>query len=104
PVLAGPLLGMGRTELARHAPGPARRVLERALAIREAQPGAGIELADIRFVLAQVCWSTGERERALPLARAARDGLAKAGAAAKTELGEVTKWYNERAMPVRDRP
>jgi serine/threonine protein kinase/tetratricopeptide (TPR) repeat protein len=53
PRLAEPLLGLGRIALARHDAASARAPLERALAIREAQPGDGVELAEIRTALAQ---------------------------------------------------
>jgi tetratricopeptide (TPR) repeat protein len=96
PRLAAPLLGLGRVALARHAPASARPPLERALTIREAQPGDGIELADVRFALAQTLWSTSERPRALTLAEAARAAYAKAGAPARRALDEVTAWLARR--------
>jgi serine/threonine-protein kinase len=92
PLLAVPLWRMGTIELGRHAWTRARVPLERALAIREAQPADGLELADIRFSLAQALWPSGERDRAVDLATRARDAYARAGATRSEELGETTAW------------
>jgi serine/threonine protein kinase/tetratricopeptide (TPR) repeat protein len=92
PRVAEPLLGLGRVALARHNPAAAKAPLERALAIREAQPGDGIQLADVRFALAQALW-LGDRSRSRELAKQARDVYAKAaGASAHRSLEEANAW------------
>src|SRR5262249_50882207 len=53
PQVARPLLGIGRVLLSRHQAASARAPLQRALAIRDAQPGDGVERAAIRLALAQ---------------------------------------------------
>jgi tetratricopeptide (TPR) repeat protein len=91
PALAATLLGMGRVELGRHDLAGARTALERALAISEAQPGDGIEVADIRFALAQVRWQSGDRDAARTLVTQAQAAYAK-DATQRKPLAEATAW------------
>jgi hypothetical protein len=92
PELVKPLLAMGRLELSRHAAASAKPPLERALAIRGATPG---DEADVRFVLAQVLWSGGDRERALGLARQAQELYAKSAAYKRDAIGELALWLDQ---------
>jgi tetratricopeptide (TPR) repeat protein len=85
------LVGIGRVQLARHAMAAATAALTRALAIREADPGDGVELAEVRFALAQAILSV-DRPRALALAAQARDAWGKAGARHAAPLAEATAW------------
>jgi eukaryotic-like serine/threonine-protein kinase len=85
------LVGIGRVQLARHAAAAASLPLSRALAIRQADPGDGVELAEVRFALAQAIVAT-DRPRALALATQARDAWAKAGARHVAPLAEATAW------------
>jgi tetratricopeptide (TPR) repeat protein len=89
--LVAPLIGIGRVQLARHAPSAATAPLTRALAIRQADPGDGLELAEVRFALAQAIVST-DRARALTLATQARDAWIKAGARHAAPLAEASAW------------
>jgi serine/threonine protein kinase/Tfp pilus assembly protein PilF len=93
PELARTLLGLGRVELVRRSP-HAKATLERALAIREAEPGDGLELADIRFALAQALWQLDDRARAVGLATQARDAFAKAGASKAEAVAEAVAWLS----------
>jgi tetratricopeptide (TPR) repeat protein len=92
PALADPLLGIGRVELGRDGATSAKAPLERALAIREAESGDGVELADVRVALAQALWPTGDHERARNLATQAHATYAKAGPSKRKPLAEVTAW------------
>jgi tetratricopeptide (TPR) repeat protein len=98
PALAGPLLGIGRVELGRHNATSAKAPLERALAILEAQPGDGSDLADVRFALAQAMWLTGDQQKAHSLATQAHAAFAKAGPSKQKPLAEATAWM-ERHRP-----
>jgi serine/threonine protein kinase/tetratricopeptide (TPR) repeat protein len=86
------LLGMGRVQLEQKAWSAARPPLERALAILEAQAGDEVDIAQLRFALAQALWPTGERSRAQKLATQAREGYTRAGARSRKQLAEVTAW------------
>jgi serine/threonine protein kinase/tetratricopeptide (TPR) repeat protein len=92
PDLVLPLLGIGRVNLARHAATDAKAPLERALAIREKQPGDGLELADVRFTLAQAWWQIGNRLGARSLVLQAHATYAKAGAGTRQALAETETW------------
>jgi serine/threonine-protein kinase len=87
-------LGLGRIYFERHDLAGARQELERALAIREATPGDGIELADVRFRLAQTMLAADPRarEQALALADQARGGYAKIKWLLPDALPEVEEW------------
>jgi tetratricopeptide (TPR) repeat protein/predicted Ser/Thr protein kinase len=97
PLLVTPLLGMGLVELSRNAAARAKPPLERALAIREAQPGDGAELAEVRFALARALWddphsSAADRKRARELAVLARDAYDHQGGTLRRPLGQVNAW------------
>jgi tetratricopeptide (TPR) repeat protein len=87
-------LGLGRIYFDRHQLARARRELERALAIRVANPGDGIELADVRFRLAQTLMAADAQSRAqaLALANQARDGYGKIKWLLPDVLPEVDAW------------
>jgi serine/threonine protein kinase/tetratricopeptide (TPR) repeat protein len=91
PALAVPLLGLGRIALDRHAAASARPPLERALAIAESQPGDALQLANIRFALAQSLFAI-DRSRATQLASQARDAYRALGAQAKKPLSDAESW------------
>jgi hypothetical protein len=65
--------------------------LTRALAIRQADPGDGLELAEVRFALAQAIVGS-DRARAIVLATQARDAWSKAGARHAAPLAEASAW------------
>lgn len=89
--LAYPLTGMGRALLALRRPGDARGPLERAMQIRRHGEPRPIERADTSFALAQAVWAEGDRERALILARSARDEYA-AVSSAKQQADDAAAW------------
>ena len=96
PQLVKPLIGIGRVELGWHIAASAIAPLERALAIRDAKPGDAVELADIRFALAQALWATGEKARAATLASQAQAAYVKAGAPGRRSLADLTDWLARR--------
>jgi tetratricopeptide (TPR) repeat protein len=87
-------LSLGRIYLERHQLARARGELGRALAIREANPGDGIELADVRFRLAQTLMATDPagRAQALAVADQAHDAYAKMKWLLPDTLPEVNAW------------
>ena len=91
PQLVPSLLGVGRVQLARHAAGAAVVALERARAIREADAGDGMELAEVRFALAQAL-VPGDRARALTLAAQAEETWSRAGERQRKAAAEAGKW------------
>jgi tetratricopeptide (TPR) repeat protein len=94
PQLTGPLLGIGRVQLARHQPALAVEALERLLAILGDDPGEGLTRPDAQFALAQALWAFGDKEGSLDHGRKARDGYAEAGAPGRKPLGDVTGWLD----------
>jgi hypothetical protein len=78
-------------QLGRRTPASAIAPLTRALELRQADPGDGLELAEVRFALAQALVST-DRARALVLATQARDAWSKAGARHTAPLAEASAW------------
>ncbi|HEU0029866.1 MAG TPA: serine/threonine-protein kinase [Kofleriaceae bacterium] len=87
------LSNLGGVYWAQHRPAEAIPPLERALALREAQAGDAVELAGTRWALARALWDANrDRPRAVTLARAARDALAKADRRGEPTLAEVTAW------------
>ena len=85
------LLGLGRVDIARHNAAAATVPLERALALREAEPDDGVELAEVRLALAEALGS-GNRPRAVALATQARDVFVKGGARLAPLLAEANAW------------
>jgi serine/threonine protein kinase/tetratricopeptide (TPR) repeat protein len=87
-------LGLGRIYFDRHELGSARKEIERALAIRQAIPGDGIELADVRFRLAQTLLADDPQDKAqaLTLAEQARVGYSKIKWLLPDALPEVDDW------------
>jgi tetratricopeptide (TPR) repeat protein len=92
PKLVPALLGVGRACIAGHQESTATMALERALAIRESLPGDGVELADVRFALAQALWKIGDRSRAVELATHARATYETASGVRRAELADVRVW------------
>jgi hypothetical protein len=92
PDLADGLLGIGRVQLAKRAAASSLAPLERALAIRTAQPGDGLRLADIRFTLAEALWQTGSRPRAVKLAQLAQGTYQGLGERGRRKLAESDAW------------
>jgi serine/threonine protein kinase/tetratricopeptide (TPR) repeat protein len=87
-------LSLGRIYFDRHDLGESRKELEHALLIREATPGDGVELADVRFRLAQTLFAADPeaRTQALTLAEKARDSYAKIKWLLPDVLPEVNEW------------
>jgi len=76
PFLVDPLVGLAECHLRRGESAAASRKLERALALCETDPPE--ELAYVRFLTARALWAEGKaRQRAIELARLARDALAR---------------------------
>jgi eukaryotic-like serine/threonine-protein kinase len=76
--------------------GQAIPILERALAIREHRAVARELLAETRDVLARALWrSTRDRERAIALARQARDGYAAGGGLWQPRLVALDAWLRQ---------
>jgi serine/threonine protein kinase/tetratricopeptide (TPR) repeat protein len=93
PDLARALLGVGRVRLARGAVAEALPSLERARALREAQQGDPVVLADARFALAQAQWRAGlGHQAARALALLARATYASSGPRCIGSLAEMDKW------------
>ena len=92
PDLAEALLGFGQVQLERGAARDSLAPLERALKIRALEPGDGIELADIRFHLAQALFATGTRERAQQLVTQAIETYRNGNAATREKLAEANAW------------
>ena len=69
--------------------------LERALALQEEGRYSLRSQAPTRFRLAQVAWPLGERERAIELARKAREDF---GDKAQDQRAEIDKWLVEHVL------
>ncbi len=95
PSLAYGLVGQGLVLLETGRAAEAVPRLERAVAIRETGDVDPDQVSEARFCLAQALWETGGRERALRLARLARDGYAASAPKAR-QLGEVETWLSSR--------
>jgi serine/threonine protein kinase/tetratricopeptide (TPR) repeat protein len=91
PKLVPALLGTGRLFVGRHAWAAATPPLERALIIRQTEPDDGVELALVRFALAEALWPS-DRPRALALAVQARDAFVQGGTRLRSSLTEATAW------------
>jgi eukaryotic-like serine/threonine-protein kinase len=89
PVLAHVYNGTGQLELARGHTALAIPQLERAVKMREADPGDAAALAESRFALAR---ALGRTDRAKSLAQAAADGFRGAGKNFAKQLAEVEAW------------
>jgi tetratricopeptide (TPR) repeat protein len=109
PNLSNSLMGLAEVRLAQHRPAEALPPASRAVTIRE-QAGVAVEdLAQARFVLAQVLWDAPEdggrdRARALTLAEQARAVLRDAGEAEAEFLREVEAWLADHAREDVARP
>jgi eukaryotic-like serine/threonine-protein kinase len=95
PYLAEAHLGLGMAHLGAGRFGPAIVDLERAIAIGEKLPGESRDLAVARFQLARALWASGQRKRAMVLARKARDDLA--AKRMRDDLGAVEGWLRTRS-------
>jgi tetratricopeptide (TPR) repeat protein len=90
PDLAFPLAGLGLCQIGLGKRDAARKTLERALALREKDPGAPGETSRVQMGLARALWPE-DKETALRLARSARDGYERELANAP-ELDDVKEW------------
>jgi len=91
------LKNLGQTLLAAGAPTDAIAPLERALALREGH-GAGATYGAIAFALARAVWDAQrDRDRALKLAWAAREALARTGA--DQEVARIDNWIERLTEP-----
>lgn len=95
PDLAFALGGQGVVLLDMGRAAEAVPLLERALAVREKRDIDPDLVSEMRFILAQALWQIGERERALRLARLARDGYA-ANDSEELRKREVEEWLSSR--------
>jgi tetratricopeptide (TPR) repeat protein len=95
PDLAADYWGIGRVHLAQKAPELALPPLERALAIREANPGSRLELGDARAAVAEALYlAHRDSSRANELLAQARADYASEGArgrAASQRLASIGK-------------
>ncbi len=92
PKLAYDLVCVAEAELGRASPAAARAALERAVKLREDNPGDIGELARTRFDLARAVWALGYKELAGTLARQARDGFRIAGDGWKDRGAATAAW------------
>ena len=74
-----------------------RATIERALALREANPTDPADLAHTQLRLGQVLVADGERERGLELVRRAREAFARDAEANRGFLEETDAWLAELA-------
>jgi hypothetical protein len=92
-LLVHPLKGLG---VARRRTGDvagAVAVLERALALPGVVDGDPEILAEVRLALARALWASGsDRDRALELARLAREGYVALGESKLERVSEVDEW------------
>jgi tetratricopeptide (TPR) repeat protein/predicted Ser/Thr protein kinase len=90
--VADALAGLGRTR-------EAIPYFERALAIRQSTQTPAEQVANSRYSLAKALWTTGDRERAIRLARQAYAGYTGAqGGNAKAMAVTVHDWLRERGQ------
>ena len=94
-----PLRTLGLCHLAKGRYEAARATLERAVSIREVKMKAPLRLAEVHFPFARALYETGERERAVALARQARQEYERA---ARTplldlDLAALDEWLAPRA-------
>jgi eukaryotic-like serine/threonine-protein kinase len=100
PFLGYPLTALGRALVALARPEEAIAPLERALRLREAGEHDPSMIAETRFALARALWDSHlERNRAVSLAKQARQGCIQAGDA--TRAAEVDAWFAGHAIPNR---
>jgi tetratricopeptide (TPR) repeat protein len=93
PALVPVLVALGKHALAGPDPAAAVAPLERALALAKLHDAGPADLAEVEFVLADALWAGAkDRERALALARAARDAYAAAGGHAPNKLESMDDW------------
>jgi tetratricopeptide (TPR) repeat protein len=95
-------VGLGITSFELGKPTEAIPHLERALALRTTHPGDAVELAEIRFALAEALWDAPveagrDRARARELASLARTASASAegGERSAKQLTDITTWLTE---------
>jgi tetratricopeptide (TPR) repeat protein len=93
PRIAYPLTGIGASLIGTNHPDRAVPVLERAVALRDANTSDPFDKAETYFQLARALRASGgDKKRARTLATKARDGYASAGDMGRTELAEVDAW------------
>ena len=93
---SGDAIAAAPTLVAQDLPAQALVPLERALVLREANPGSPEALADTRFNLARALRdSHGDRQRAAKLARAALEGYREVGDREAAAAGRVSIWLED---------
>ena len=92
PYLAEAYLGIGKAHLGAGRIRPAVENLERAVTMGEKSLGESYEVAMARFDLARALWASGAHDRALALARSARDFLS--GKKIAVDLDAVESWLH----------
>jgi tetratricopeptide (TPR) repeat protein len=92
-----PLRTLGLCHLALGRFAAARPVLERAVSIREEVDRSPLRLGEVHFALARALHETGERRRAVELARQARREYEQAARTpvAEKDLAELDRWLAE---------
>ena len=95
PFLVPILTDLGRARLRAGQPGQAIQVLDRAIAIADAdRSSARTPAGRARFALAEALWTSGDRARAVALARTARDELG-----GRPDLARVDQWLQRHPAP-----
>jgi eukaryotic-like serine/threonine-protein kinase len=95
--VAGPLTSLGDHHLRHGDAAAALPLLERAYAVRKAQPGFAGSLGDTQYLLARTLWALGkDRARALQVAHEAEESYQRGGKAYEGELSAVRTWLSSR--------
>ncbi len=93
---------MGEAFIGQRQPAQAIVWLERALAIRQANPNEVGAVAETRFVLAQALWELRrDRQRAVGLVRQARAVYAEMGDKGKQPLAQLDQWSARVRLPAK---
>jgi tetratricopeptide (TPR) repeat protein len=93
-VLAGH--AVARSELGRLA--QARELIDQALEVHASLKLPGWMSSDIRFDQAKIVWRSGERGRALAIARKALEDLKQGPAGPQHDVREMARWIDERTQ------
>jgi serine/threonine protein kinase/tetratricopeptide (TPR) repeat protein len=100
--ISSPLRTLGLCNLALGRASEALPLLERAVAIRDASEKMPLRLAEVHFPLARALWATGDRQRAVAMARQARGEYERAARTplAEKDLAELDRWLAAHEAPV----
>ncbi len=93
---AYPLIGIARARLLRGELELARVAVDRALELRTRHRAPVGEIAEAQAVRAELLWALGERERALALAKTAREGFIADGKLREGDLEKLDVWLAAR--------